>query len=402
MNNILEIRNLDKNIYNFSLKSINMYLRKGEILGVVGKNGAGKTTLVKLILNFYRPKRGKINVFGLDSIRDSKEIKLGTGVIPQSLWFDNNMRPTALLKRTLKSHKQKNDGEIEFLVDYFDMRMSGKIGNLSPLDKRKLSIINGLVANPPLIIVDEPDAISDPLTRIKLYDILEEKNREGASVLIFTSNLKEAQSICDNIYYLHNGEIIDQEDQSHKLSNDKILKYYDKDVDTRIFENIGAKLVQSGNETILYYNNSLDILAEAIYKTGLIDYTVEDSTLDEKLTILEKGKLFGDKEEKVKERVTTKEVTITETKTEEEDSKKEKAVEKSEVDDDLQETRILGKAVEPNNINKIDEELLEDEDLAQTSKIDRSLLSKYEEEVIQSKKDGTEEVKEVENESIDE
>lgn len=400
MNNILEIRNLDKNIYNFSLKSINIYLRKGEILGVVGKNGSGKTTLAKLILNFYRPKRGEINVFGLDSIRDSKEIKLGTGVIPQSLWFDNNMRPAALLKRTLKSRNQKNDGEIDFLVDYFDMNMSGKIGNLSPLDKRKLSIINGLVADSPLIIVDEPDAIPDPLTRIKLYDILEEKNREGASILIFTSNLKEAQSICDNIYYLNNGEIIDQEDQSHKLSNDKILKYYDKDIDTRIFENIGAKLVQTGDETIFYYSKGLDILAEAIYKTGLIDYTVEDSTLDEKLTILEKGKLFDNREEKVKERVTTKEVTITETKTEDIDSNKEKFKKISSEDDDLQETRILGKAIESKNVNKIDDELI-DEDLAQTSKIDRSLLSKYEEEVIKSENNINEELEEVENESID-
>lgn len=382
--NIIDIKNLDKNIYNFSLKSINLYLRKGEILGVVGKSGSGKTTLVKTILNFFRPKRGEISVFGLDSVRDSKEIKFSTSVIPQSLWFNNDMRPMALLKRTQRTRKAKDSSEIDFLIDYFDMNMSGKIGNLNPLDKRKLSIINGLVANSPLIIVDDPDSIVDPQTRIKLYDILEEKNREGASVMILTSNLKEAQSICDNIYYIHDGEIIDQEDQSHKLSNDKILKYYDKNVDPRIFEGIGAKLVQSGDETIFYYNKGLDLLAEAVFKAGLIDYTIEDSTLDEKLIILEKRRLFEDREEDNSDvvenkKVTRKEVTVTKVKEEDLKEFKEKdkllsEKNKENEDDDFQETKILKKSTSDDTNDTSAKELIEDK------KLDDSLLEKYEKE----------------------
>ncbi len=291
--NIIEFNNVSKNIYNFKLKPTDIKMKKGEILGIVGKAGSGKTTILKLLLNFYRPKTGEISVFGLDSIRDNKEIKKNIGVIPQSNWFDNNSRPMALLKNTLRSRRVKNNGEIDFLIDYFDMKLTNKIGNLSPLDKRKLAIINGLVSNSELIILDEPESISDSKSRIKLYDILEEKNREGASILICTSNLKEAQSICDNIYYLHDGEVIEEEDQSNKLSNDKILKYYDKDVDKNIFTAIGAKLVRSGNETVFYYNSSLDLLAEAIYKSGLIDFSVEDSTLNEKLTIIEKEIALG-------------------------------------------------------------------------------------------------------------
>lgn len=298
--NIIEFNNVTKNVYNFKLKPTYIKMKKGEILGIVGKPGSGKTTLLKLLLNFYRPKTGDITVFGMDSIRDSKEIKKNIGVIPQSNWFDNSARPMALLKNTLRTRRTKNNGEIDFLIDYFEMKLANKIGNLSPLDRRKLAVINGLVSNSELIILDEPESITDSKSRVKLYDILEEKNREGASILISTSNLKEAQSICDNIYYLHNGEIIEEEDQSNKLSNDKILKYYDKDVDKGIFTGIGAKLVRSGNETVFYYNSSLDLLAEAIYKSGLIDFSVEDSTLNEKLTIIEKDIVLGtDKNEEI-------------------------------------------------------------------------------------------------------
>ena len=298
--NIIEFNNVTKNVYNFKLKPTYIKMKKGEILGIVGRPGSGKTTLLKLLLNFYRPKTGDITVFGMDSIRDSKEIKKNIGVIPQSNWFDNSARPMSLLKNTLRTRKTKNNGEIDFLIDYFEMKLANKIGNLSPLDRRKLAVINGLVSNSKLIILDEPESITDSKSRVKLYDILEEKNREGASILISTSNLKEAQSICDNIYYLHNGEIIEEEDQSNKLSNDKILKYYDKDVDKGIFTGIGAKLVRSGNETVFYYNSSLDLLAEAIYKSGLIDFSVEDSTLNEKLTIIEKDIVLGtDKNEEI-------------------------------------------------------------------------------------------------------
>ncbi|NLD16001.1 MAG: ATP-binding cassette domain-containing protein [Tissierellia bacterium] len=298
--NIIEFNNVTKNVYNFKLKPTYIKMKKGEILGIVGKPGSGKTTLLKLLLNFYRPKTGDITVFGMDSIRDSKEIKKNIGVIPQSNWFDNSARPMALLKNTLRTRRTKNNGEIDFLIDYFEMKLANKIGNLSPLDRRKLAVINGLVSNSELIILDEPESITDSKSRVKLYDILEEKNREGASILISTSNLKEAQSICDNIYYLHNREIIEEEDQSNKLSNDKILKYYDKDVDKGIFTGIGAKLVRSGNETVFYYNSSLDLLAEAIYKSGLIDFSVEDSTLNEKLTIIEKDIVLGtDKNEEI-------------------------------------------------------------------------------------------------------
>lgn len=286
--NILEFNNVTKNIYNFHLKPTNIVLKDGEILGIVGKPGSGKTTLSKLITNFYRPKKGHITIFGLDSVKDSKEIKMDLSVIPQSNWFGDSQRPMSLLKNSLRSRKLKNYDEINFLLDYFDVKLSSKIGNMSHHDKRKLAVINGLVSNSRIIIVDEPESITTPGTRLKLYDILEEKNREGSSIIIFFSSLKEAQSICDNIYYLHNGEIIEEEDQSKKLSNDKILKFYDKNFDREIFDSIGAKLVKTGPETSYYYNGPLEILSEAIYRSNLVDYTLEDSTLDEKLTIIEK------------------------------------------------------------------------------------------------------------------
>lgn len=285
---ILAFNDVNKTLYNFKLKNINFSMNESEILGIVGRPGSGKTTIAKLLLNFYRPSKGTIEVFDKSSSSDSKSIKSLVGTVPQSNWFNDSKRPMGVLKESMAYRRLKNKDELNYLIDYFDLRLKGDVGSLPQLEKRKLAIINALVTKPSLIIVDEPSTISDPKTKMKLYDILEEKNREGVSVLIFTTNLKEAQSICNRILYLDDGEIIEEEDQSNKLSNDKILKYYDKNIDENIFVDAGAHLVRTGAETVFYYNSNLSHLSEAIYRAGLIDYSLEDSTLEDKLSILQK------------------------------------------------------------------------------------------------------------------
>lgn len=285
---ILTFDNVKKNMNNFKLNSMSFSMKDQDILGIVGGHGSGKTMIVNLILNFYKPSSGNINVFGFSSTGASKKIKEITGTIPQEVYFDESKSPMSVLKSSLKSRNKKNYDELNYLLDYFDLKLKRNIASMSYLDKRKLSIVNALSFNPEFIIVDEPNLIPDQETKIKLYNILEEKNREGVAVLILTSNLKEAQNICNNIIYINNGEIVEIEDQSKKLSNDKILRYYDKNIDENIFKNIGAKLVRKNSEVVFYYNSNLNVLSQAICNAGLIDYSLEDSTLEDKFSILEK------------------------------------------------------------------------------------------------------------------
>lgn len=292
---VLTFNNVNKTVNNFKLNSMTFSMKDQDILGIVGRHGSGKSTIVNLILNFYRPVSGDINVFGFDSTSDSGKIKEITGTIPQNAYFDERKSPMSILKASLKSRNKKSYEELNYLLEYFDLKLKRHIASMSYLDKKKLSIINALSFNPEFIIVDEPNLIPDPETKIKLYNILEEKNREGVAILILTSNLKEAQNICNNIIYINNGKIVEIEDQSQKLSNDKILRYYDKGIDESIFTAIGAKLVRKNSEVVFYYNSNLNLLAQAISNAGLIDYSVEDSTLEDKFSILEKEEAMEEK-----------------------------------------------------------------------------------------------------------
>ena len=286
---VISFNNLGKKFgSNNSFKNFNLTVAEGEILGLVGPKNSFKSTLLRMTMDFIRPSSGSIKVFELDSRKKSKEIKEITSFIPQEVWFHDNLRPIALFKNTLKVHKFKNREELYELIDYFDVDMKGKLGDMSHNNRKKIAVVNALISKPSLLLVDEPNSILDPVFKAKLYDLLAEKNREGMTVLISTSDMREAQSICDRIAYLNDGEIIEIEDQSTKLSNDKILRYYDQDVNSSIFDNIGAKLVRRESETVYYYNRDLNVLAKAIYDANLIDYSVEDSTLEDKLTVFDR------------------------------------------------------------------------------------------------------------------
>ena len=211
-----------------------------------------------------------------------------TSFVPQEVWFHDDMRPIAIFKNTLKVHKFKNKEELYELIDYFEIDMKGKIGDMTQNNRKKIAVVNALISKPSLLLLDEPSSIVDPVFKTRLYDLVAERNKEGMTAVITTANMREAQSICNRIAYINEGEIIEIEDQSTKLSNDKILRFYDQDVDTSIFDNIGAKLVRRDGETVYYYNQDLNVLAKAIYDINLIDYSVEDSTLDDKLTVFQR------------------------------------------------------------------------------------------------------------------
>ncbi|MDO5725948.1 MAG: ATP-binding cassette domain-containing protein [Tissierellia bacterium] len=273
---------------NVQLKNISFDIQEEEIVSLVGPYRSFKTTILRMIMNFIKPSSGSISVLDMDSVKNSKQIKEFTSYIPQETWLYDDMRPISIFKSTLSSHKLKNKDELYNLIDYFDIDMRGKIENMSFLNKKKISIVNALVSKPSLLLVDDISSINDIELKHKFYNLIEQKNKEGMTIVLATNNLHDAQSVSNKVIYLNQGEVLEIEDQDAKQSNDKILSFYDRDVNEALFDEIGAKLVRRDIQTVYYYNGDLNLLAKAIYEARLMDYSVEDSTLDDKLTVVSK------------------------------------------------------------------------------------------------------------------
>ena len=191
-----------------AVDNLSLNVEKGEIYGFLGPNGAGKTTTIRTILNFIAPTKGKISVFGLDSVNDSVKIKKILGYLAGDIALFENMKGVDLLQYMTKLGKDSDWNYIEELVERFEAVLDRKIGTLSKGNKQKLGLIQALMHKPDLIILDEPTSGLDPLMKKVFYELIMEIKDTGRTVFFSSHDLTEVQKICDRAGFVKNGKLI--------------------------------------------------------------------------------------------------------------------------------------------------------------------------------------------------
>ena len=191
-----------------AVDKLSLNVEKGEIYGFLGPNGAGKTTTIRTILNFITPSKGKISVFGLDSVNDSVKIKKILGYLAGDIALFENMKGVDLLQYMTKLGKDSDWNYIEELVERFEAVLDRKIGTLSKGNKQKLGLIQALMHKPDLIILDEPTSGLDPLMKKVFYELIMEIKDTGRTVFFSSHDLTEVQKICDRAGFVKNGKLI--------------------------------------------------------------------------------------------------------------------------------------------------------------------------------------------------
>jgi len=214
---ILKVENVDKKYKKFSaLNQINFCIQSGEIVGLLGPNGAGKTTILKIISQLTKPSSGKVLIIDkngeLQDINNSPKNLIERGFlidIPQ--FYDTN--PYSLLKyiaRLTNYRKQNTISRINFLLKKFDLYdwKYKKIKTFSKGMKQKLGFMVGIIHEPDLVILDEPQTGLDPESRILMRDFLKQIQSEGKSIIISSHMLNEIREICDKIVLINKGNLI--------------------------------------------------------------------------------------------------------------------------------------------------------------------------------------------------
>ncbi|WP_426350648.1 ABC transporter ATP-binding protein [Alloiococcus sp. CFN-8] len=225
MENILEINNLTKEYDNFKLKNINLTLPKGSIMGLVGKNGAGKSTTIKLILNLIKRKSGSIKVFGLDNIKDEKEIKEQLGIVLEESYFHDNLTSKDISMIMRRIYKNWDEALFQSHMKNFNLPEKKTIEEYSKGMKMKLSIAVALSHHPKLLILDEATSGLDPLARNEILDVfLDFIQDENRSILISSHIISDLEKAADYITFIHQGEIIFSEEKDNLLESYGILK----------------------------------------------------------------------------------------------------------------------------------------------------------------------------------
>ena len=197
------------------VEDVDFSIEDGEVFGFIGPNGAGKSTTIRCALSLIFPTSGTIRLFGLDSIRDKVTIAKQVGYLPSEVAYYDNMKVKDLLEYSMSFYGPINPARLKDLTERMDLDITRKIDDLSLGNKKKVGIVQGLLHQPKLIILDEPTSGLDPLMQQRFFDLIEEENKAGATVLFSSHILSEVKRLSDRIALIKDGRI---EDMNHIAS----------------------------------------------------------------------------------------------------------------------------------------------------------------------------------------
>ena len=204
---MVSIQNLHKRFNkNIVLSGVNLEINKGGIFAVLGPNGSGKTTLIKSILGMVIPNKGEIEVLG-ENIKKSSNYRHKIDYLPQIANFPSNLKVRELI-RMIKDLRGKTNDDAR-LIELFTLEpfLNKKLGNLSGGTKQKVNIVLAFMFDSPLIILDEPTTGLDPISLIRLKELIQVEKENGKTILITSHIMSFVEEVSDEIVFLLEGEI---------------------------------------------------------------------------------------------------------------------------------------------------------------------------------------------------
>ncbi len=194
-----------------ALNGVSFDVPEGSVFGLLGPNGAGKSTLINIMAGLVNKTSGTVKIWGHDIDTDHRNAKLNIGIVPQEIVFDPFFTPFEVLENQGGfygiSKALRRSEELLKAVRLEDKR-NAYARTLSGGMKRRLLIAKAMVHSPPILVLDEPTAGVDVELRKQLWDLVNDLNAEGVTVVLTTHYLEEAEKLCDQIAIINHGELI--------------------------------------------------------------------------------------------------------------------------------------------------------------------------------------------------
>ena len=225
----IEVKDLTKSFNGRAVvDGINFRVEKGEVFGLLGHNGAGKTTTLRLLLGLLQTDVGKISVFGHDPIKQGNAIRKMCGVLSEDVGlyeplsvYDNLIYYASIYKMK----KGNANKRIDELLEFFELQDQKylPVKGFSTGMKKKVAIIRAILHNPRILLLDEPTNGLDPVSTMKLREMLLTLAKENHTTIIMTThNLEEVQKLCNKISIFRRGKNI----YTSEISKLKESKHY--------------------------------------------------------------------------------------------------------------------------------------------------------------------------------
>ncbi|WP_405186545.1 ATP-binding cassette domain-containing protein [Streptomyces anulatus] len=214
MDAVIEVAGLSKTFGPVAaLDDVSLSVRKGSVLGLLGHNGAGKTTLVNILSTLLRPSQGRARVAGFDVVGDGVEVRRRIGLTGQYAAVDETLSGRdnlILIARLLGAGRADASARADELLEIFQLSDAARrrAKTYSGGMRRRLDLAASLVGRPDVLFLDEPTTGLDPVARRGLWQVVERLVEDGATVLLTTQYLDEADYLADSITVLAEGRIV--------------------------------------------------------------------------------------------------------------------------------------------------------------------------------------------------
>jgi ABC-2 type transport system ATP-binding protein len=198
---------------NRAVDGVDLTVRTGTIYGVLGPNGAGKTTTISMLATLLKPDGGDAQIFGHDVQREAQIVRQLIGVTAQFASVDEKLSATenlVIFSRLLGLGRAEAKRKSEELLEEFSLTDAAKrpLAKFSGGMRRRLDLAASLIAQPPLIFLDEPTTGLDPRTRAQMHDTIRRLVATGSTVLLTTQYLDEADQLADRIAVIDRGRVV--------------------------------------------------------------------------------------------------------------------------------------------------------------------------------------------------
>ena len=231
---MLKVENL--NVYYgviHAIKDINLEVKEGEIVSLIGANGAGKTSTLQAISGMLKPKSGKVSFLEQDlgKVEPHNILKMGLAHVPEGRRVFAGMTVKENLE--MGAYTRKDPDEINANLEKVFMRFPRLLerkkplaGTLSGGEQQMLAIGRAIMSNPKMLLLDEPSMGLSPLLVKEIFSIIKELNESGMTILLVEQNARKALAISDRAYVLETGRIVLEGNAKELLEDDAVKKAY--------------------------------------------------------------------------------------------------------------------------------------------------------------------------------
>ena len=205
---VLKIDRISKTYPGFRLKNVSFGVKRGSIMGFIGRNGAGKSTTLKAIMNMVHTEAGQAAFFGMDMAENERAIKQRIGYAGGAVDYYRKKKIGRLLAITKRFYENWDDAVCARYMKLFSIDENKTPSELSEGMKVKLNLAIALSHGAELLILDEPTSGLDPVSRAELLEIFRHLKMQGVSILFSTHITSDLDQCADDITYIRNGQVI--------------------------------------------------------------------------------------------------------------------------------------------------------------------------------------------------